>query len=224
MFACSVTVRCPSDEAGSYYHLYFQKNKQCRARRTISIQSFDHVPLPMSACVLVKLLGGERRGMRSRRRRKGRGHTVGVMFGGFEVGYSKGLSCRWHSFGKINHHTCSGSDWISHPSWWVPPSTTAGKKWGIEERSMRRSSTAATNYSLPWETRKYSDNNSIRWFSLTWPPDFSIEIEGSGHINPSLKATQPPCDTLNQSQMAVQCGLVCRGTHFFLTKRFFLFV
>lgn len=55
MFACSITVRCPSDKMGSYYHLYFQKNKQWRARRAISIPSFNHVSLPMSACVLVMM-------------------------------------------------------------------------------------------------------------------------------------------------------------------------
>lgn len=120
MFACSVTVRCPSDEAGSYYHLYFQKNKQWRARRTISIPCFNQVPLPMSVCVLVEMLGGERRrGMRTGsgwRKEGGRGHSVGVMrFGGLKVGYSIGLSCRWHPFGRINQHTCSGSDWISYP-------------------------------------------------------------------------------------------------------------
>lgn len=75
MFACSVTLRCPSDEAALYYHLYFQKNKQRGASRAISIPSFDCVPLPMSARVLVKMLaGGKEKGdeiEKTRKKRKG---------------------------------------------------------------------------------------------------------------------------------------------------------
>lgn len=61
------------------------------------------------------------------------GRACGVMrFGGLKVGYSKGLShrCVRHPFGKINQHTCSGS----HSSWWLLPSTTTSKEWGIESQ------------------------------------------------------------------------------------------